>query len=79
MVSVRPRSDCLPGRGFFFYLVWLILRRMDTIDTKLNALAESLARIEAKLDELLLSLDEEEDQIFDDGPFGRDRARGELL
>ena len=79
MVSVRPRSDCPPGRGFFFSLVWLILSHMDTIDTKLNALAESLARIEAKLDELLLSLDEEEDQIFDDGPFGRDRARGELL
>ena len=53
---------------------------MDTIDTKLNALAESLARVEAKLDELLFYLDDGEDQeeMLDDRPFGRVR-QGEML
>lgn len=52
---------------------------MDIINAKLNELAERLARIEAKLDALLDTLEEEDDeQMLDDGPFGRSR-QGELL
>ena len=52
---------------------------MDIINAKLNAIAERIASIEAKLDQLLLCLEEDEDQEIETGPFGRERDRGEML